>query len=118
MPKTILQNLVFAIFCFSSTLAISAEEGVASYYSDVFQGRKTASGKLYDRNELTAAHKTLAFGTKVKITDLKNDKSVVVTITDRGPQSKKRMIDLSYAAAKKIGLINAGISKVKLEVIK
>ncbi|MCK5355125.1 MAG: septal ring lytic transglycosylase RlpA family protein [Methyloprofundus sp.] len=117
MLKTILRSLVFSIFCLSSSLAIAAEEGIASYYSDVFQGKKTASGKLYDRNKLTAAHKTLAFGTKVKITDLKNNKSVVVTITDRGPRSKKRMIDLSYAAAKKIGLINAGISKVRMDVI-
>ena len=118
MLKIILQSLVFAIFCFSSTLAIAAEEGIASYYSDIFQGKKTASGKLYDRNKLTAAHKTLAFGTKVKITDLKNNKSVVVTITDRGPYSKKRMVDLSYAAAQKIDLINAGISKVRMELIK
>ena len=117
MSKTILRSLVFFIFCLSSTLSIAAEEGVASYYSDVFQGKKTASGKLYDRNKLTAAHKTLAFGTKVKITDLKNNQSVIVTITDRGPHSKKRMVDLSYAAAEKIGLIKAGLSKVKMEVI-
>ena len=117
MLKTILQSLVFTILCFSSTLAIAAEEGIASYYSDVFQGKKTASGEPYDKNKLTAAHKTLAFGTKVKITDLKNNKSVIVTITDRGPHSKKRMVDLSYAAAEEIGLVKAGLSKVRLEVI-
>ena len=117
MSKTILRSLVFFIFCLTSTLSIAAEEGIASYYSDVFQGKKTASGSVYDRNKLTAAHKKLPFGTKVKITDLKNNKSVIVTITDRGPYSKKRMVDLSYAAAKEIDLIKAGISKVKLEII-
>jgi rare lipoprotein A len=117
MLNTILRLLVFFIFCLTSTLTIAAEEGIASFYSDVFQGKKTASGELYDRNKLTAAHKTLAFGTKVKITDLENGKSVIVTITDRGPQSKKRMVDLSYAAAEKIGLIDAGLSKVRLELI-
>ena len=117
MSKTILRSLVFFIFCLSSSLSIAAEEGIASYYSDVFQGKKTAGGSTYDRNKLTAAHKTLPFGTKVKITDLKNDKSVIVTITDRGPYSKKRMVDISYAAAEKIGLINAGISKVRMEII-
>ncbi len=117
MSKIILQSLVFLIFCLSSTFSIADEEGIASYYSDVFQGRKTASGSIYDRNKLTAAHKTLPYGTKVKITDLKNNKSVIVTITDRGPHSKKRMVDLSYAAAEKIGLIKAGISNVRMEII-
>ena len=117
MSKIILRSLVFFIFCLTSTLALAAEEGIASYYSDVFQGKKTASGELYDKNKLTAAHNTLAFGTKVKITDLKNNKSVIVTITDRGPHSEKRMVDLSYAAAEKIGLVKAGLSKVRLEVI-
>ena len=117
MSKNLFRSLVFFILCFTSTLSIAAEEGIASYYSDVFQGKKTASGELYDRNKLTGAHKTLAFGTKVKITDLENGKSVIVIITDRGPQSKKRMVDLSYAAAEQIDLINAGISKVRMEVI-
>ena len=117
MSTTILRSLVFFIFCFTSTLTLATEEGIASYYSDVFQGKKTASGSIYDRNKLTAAHKTLTFGTKVKITDLKNNKSVIVTITDRGPHSKKRMIDLSYAAAEEIGLVKAGLSKVRMEVI-
>jgi len=118
MLKISLRSLLFSILCMSFSLAFAAEEGVASYYSDVFQGKKTASGSVYDRNKLTAAHNNLPFGTKVKITDLKNNKSVIVTITDRGPYSKKRMVDLSYAAAKEIDLIKAGISKVKLEIIK
>jgi rare lipoprotein A len=116
MLKTTLQSLIFFMLCFTSTLTL-AEEGIAAYYSDVFQGKKTASGELYDRNGLTAAHKTLAFGTVVKVTDLENDKSVTVTITDRGPYSKNRIIDLSYAAAEEIGLIKAGISKVRIETL-
>ena len=117
MSKTILQSLAFSVLCLSSTLSMAAEEGIASYYSDVFQGKKTASGALYDKNKLTSAHRTLAFGTKIKVTDLKNNKSVIVTINDRGPHSKKRILDLSYAAAEKIDLINAGLSKVRIEVI-
>ncbi len=97
---------------------MSAEEGVAAYYSNKFQGKKMVNGKPYDKNKLTAAHKTLPLGTKVKVTDLKNSKSVTVTITDRGPHSKNRIIDLSYAAAKKIGLIRAGLSRVKLDLVK
>ncbi len=117
MSKTKFRGLLFLIFLFNSALSIASEEGLAAYYSDVFQGKKTASGELYDRNGLTAAHKTLAFGTRVKVTDLGNDKSVTVTITDRGPYSKKRIIDLSYAAAEEIDLINAGISRVRIEIL-
>ncbi len=117
MSKTILRSLFFTLLSLVSIQPLAAEEGIAAYYSDVFQGRKTASGKLYNRNKLTAAHKTLAFGTQVKVTDLKNNKFVIVTITDRGPYSNKRIIDLSYAAAKEIDLIKAGISRVKLETI-
>jgi len=95
----------------------AAEEGTASYYSNALHGRKTASGKLYDKNQLTAAHKTLAFGTKIKVTDLRNNKSVIVTVTDRGPYTKKRIIDLSYAAAKEIDLLKAGLSQVRLNII-
>ncbi|NOQ64146.1 MAG: septal ring lytic transglycosylase RlpA family protein [Methyloprofundus sp.] len=118
MSKIMLRSFVFLIFCLSSSLSMAAEEGIASYYSDVFQGKKTASGEKYDKNKLTSSHKTLPFGTKVKVTDLKNNKSVIVTVNDRGPFSKKRIIDLSRAAAQKIGLIDAGISRVRLDIIK
>ncbi|NOQ16456.1 MAG: septal ring lytic transglycosylase RlpA family protein [Methyloprofundus sp.] len=110
--------LIFASLCAISSQSIAAEEGIASYYADKYHGRKTASGALYDKNKMTAAHRTLKFGTKVKVTDLKNNKSVVVTVNDRGPYSKKRIIDLSYVAAKKIGLIKAGLSKVRVEIVK
>lgn len=96
---------------------MAAEEGIAAYYSDVFHGKKTASGKIYNKNGLTAAHKTLPFDTLVRVTDLTNNKSVIVTITDRGPYSDKRIIDLSRAAAEEIDLIQRGIGPVRLEII-
>lgn len=120
MSKTSLHHLVSFIIFFSAiftTQSVIAEEGIAAYYSDVFQGKKTASGDIYDKNKLTAAHKTLPYGTRVKVTRFENDKSVIVTITDRGPYTKKRIIDLSYAAAQEIDLIKAGISLVRLEIL-
>ncbi len=94
-----------------------AEIGIASYYADIFHGKPTASGEPYDRDAFTAAHPTLAFGTRVRVTEVANGKSVIVTINDRGPHTKSRVIDLSYAAAESIGLVIAGISKVKVESI-
>lgn len=100
-----------------STQVMAQEIGLASYYSSQFHGRKTANGELYNKDKYTAAHRTLAFGTIVRVTNLRNDKSVVVKITDRGPHRRSRIIDLSYIAAEDIGLIHHGVSKVKLEVI-
>jgi rare lipoprotein A len=91
--------------------------GLASWYGIRFQGKKTASGRLFDMHEFTAAHKFLPFGTIVKVVNLRNGKEVIVNIIDRGPFSKKRIIDLSHAAAKSIGLVKKGIAKVKIEVI-
>ncbi|MDM8559599.1 septal ring lytic transglycosylase RlpA family protein [Candidatus Parabeggiatoa sp. HSG14] len=92
-------------------------KGEASYYADSLHGRRTASGKPYNKNKFTAAHKTLPFGTRVRITYLKTKKSVEVVINDRGPFYKKRIIDLSRKAAEQIGLIRAGHGKVKIEVM-
>ena len=92
------------------------QEGEASYYADSLSGNKTASGEPYDKNAMTAAHRTLPFGTKVKVTYLKTGQSVDVVINDRGPHVKSRIIDLSGAAAEKIGLIDAGHGKVRVEV--
>lgn len=94
------------------------EEGKASYYSNKLHGRKMANGQPYNRNRLTAAHRTLPFGTKVKVTNLQTNKSVKVKITDRGPFVKGRVVDLSEAAAKRLGYINAGIVPVKMKVVK
>jgi len=88
--------------------------GIASWYGPGFAGRKTACGERYKPMGLTAAHKTLPFGTAVKVTNLENDSSVIVTINDRGPFVRGRIIDLSKGAAKKIGLIATGTAKVKV----
>lgn len=98
--------------------AQSAEEGVANFYSDKFQGKKMASGEVYDKAKLTASHKTLALGTKVKVTNLDNGKSAVVTINDRMRKSNPAVIDVSRQAAEDLGFIKSGKAKVKLEVEK
>ena len=92
--------------------------GEASYYGEEFHGRNTASGEIFNKWDYTCAHKKLPFNTKVKVTNLKNQKSVVVRVNDRGPFVKGRIIDLSFAAAKKIGMVKQGVVKVKIEVIR
>ncbi len=91
--------------------------GLASYYGKKFHGKKMANGKPFNMYAFTCAHPTLPFGTKVKVTNLENGKWVIVTVTDRGPYVKNRIIDLSYAAAKEIGMIKDGVVKVKVEVV-
>jgi len=93
------------------------QSGIASYYHDRFQGRKTASGARYNKNTLSAAHKTLPLGTRVEVTNPHNGKRVVVRINDRGPYVKGRVIDLSRAAARKNGLIKKGVTRVKIKVL-
>ncbi|MFZ5515886.1 MAG: septal ring lytic transglycosylase RlpA family protein [Candidatus Zhuqueibacterota bacterium] len=94
------------------------QTGKASYYGDKFQGRKTASGELYDREKMTAAHRTLPFGTICRVTNVLNGKSVEVRVNDRGPFSKNRVIDVSYRAMSELDGIHAGLIEVKVEVIK
>lgn len=94
------------------------QTGMASYYGGSWHGKKTANGEIFNENSLTAAHKTLPFGTRVKVTNLDNGKSVVVRINNRGPYSKGRVIDLSKAAFSKIASISKGVTRVKLEVAK
>ena len=94
------------------------QSGNASYYADKFDGRKTASGTIYRSGQRTAAHNTLPFGTVVKVTNPRNHRSVKVTVTDRGPHAKGRIIDLSKKAARKIGIIDAGVAPVQLKVVK
>jgi len=93
------------------------EEGMASYYAEEFNGRKTSNGEVFDMNDLTAAHRSLPFQTKVKVTNLDNGRSVVVRINDRGPFIEGRIIDLSLAGAKAIGMIGTGTAQVRLEVV-
>ena len=90
-------------------------KGVASFYSNKLHGRKTASGEKYNKNKLTAAHRNLPFGTILKVTNLNNGKSVLVIVNDRGPYAKQRIIDLSYAAACKLNMIQDGVARVIIE---
>lgn len=92
--------------------------GEASYYADKFNGRTTASGEKFSNSKLTAAHRTLPFGTMVRVTYLKTGKSVTVRINDRGPQKKSRIIDLSRKAADQIGMTRDGVGQVRVEQIK
>ena len=95
----------------------AGEQGVASYYADSLNGNPTASGEPYDKDKLTAAHRSLSFGTRVKVTNLDNGKSVVVVINDRGPHVKSRVIDVSGSAAKELGLLDSGTASVELQVV-
>ena len=92
----------------------ATQEGIASWYGKEQQGTITASGERFDMHALTAAHRTLRFGTRVLVENLRNHKSVVVRITDRGPYARGRVIDLSYAAAKQLDMIDAGVVPVRL----
>lgn len=92
--------------------------GKASYYGDEFNGRATASGEIFDNREFTAAHKSLPFGTFVRVTNLSNNSSVVVKINDRGPFVSGRIIDLTKAAAEKLGMLQAGVIDVKIEILR
>jgi rare lipoprotein A len=102
----------------TSASSSTRETGQASYYANKFKGRKTASGELYDPDKFTAAHRTLPFGTMVRVMNLDNKKIVTVRINDRGPHVKSRIIDLSYAAAEKLDIIRKGIGEVAIEVAK
>jgi peptidoglycan lytic transglycosylase len=97
---------------------LETEIGVASYYADKYNGRQTASGEIYNMNGISAAHPSFSMGTIVKITNLSNDLSIILKINDRMPDFKNRVIDLSLGAAQKLGMIQSGIAKVKIEVIK
>ncbi len=118
-----LKHIVFLIVVFiafsgkAQKVVLKTDTGVASYYAVKFHGRKTASGEIFHKDSLTAAHKTLPFGTRVRVTNLKNNKSVIVKVNDRGMQGKKRIIDLSQAAAKELNMIGSGLIKVKVEVL-
>lgn len=92
--------------------------GYASYYADDFDGKKTANGETFNMYELTAAHKTYPFNTMIRVTNLSNGKTVIVRINDRGPVPEDRIIDLSLGAAMQLDMLNSGVQKVQLDVIK
>jgi rare lipoprotein A len=126
MKKTL---LAIILGCLTSSISIAeitssdkakvikVLEGKASYYYGKWIGRKTANGEIYRRHDITAAHKTLPFNTKVRVTNQRNDKSVIVRINNRGPFIKGRILDLSLAAAQQIGMTKAGVVPVKAEVL-
>jgi rare lipoprotein A len=118
--KHILINSTFLLSIFLLTTACSkhpknVEVGEASWYGKKYHGRQTANGETYNMYDFTAAHKTLPFNTKVKVTNLKNNRSVIVRINDRGPFVRGRIIDLSYAAAQELDFLNDGVVKVRVE---
>lgn len=94
------------------------ETGLAAVYSNRLPGRTTASGQVYDRTQLTAAHKTLPFGTEVKVTNARNGRSVVLRVTDRGPVQVGRILDISPAAARQLGMSPLSMREVTLEIVK
>jgi len=107
-------GFIVCLFWMLSSSAIAGEVGYASFYKD---GRRTANGEKFIPGGMTAAHRSLPFGTKVRITNLRTQKSVVVRINDRGPFAKRRMIDLSLGAASAIGLVRQGIAKVEMVIL-
>lgn len=111
--KKIILLLSVATISFLGSYSYGQQKVKASYYANKFHGRKTASGKIYHKDSLTCAHKTLPFGTILKVRNPRNNKEVYVKVTDRGPFIKGRTIDLSLAAAKKIGMINQGVATVE-----
>ena len=92
----------------------TASQGLASFYSE---GARTASGEKFNANELTAAHPTLPFGTKLRVTNVSNGQSVTVRVNDRGPYVPGRVVDVSYSAARTLGMVGGGVAKVKLDVV-
>ncbi|QKG58568.1 septal ring lytic transglycosylase RlpA family protein [Hymenobacter sp. BRD128] len=111
---------LFAIGLASCGTSKSAftESGQGSYYADKFNGRATTSGEIYRPGRLTAAHNTLPFGTKIKVTNTRNGHSVTVVVNDRGPHAKGRIVDVSKRAARKLDLIDAGVVPVKIKVLR
>lgn len=100
------------------TNAVAQEKGIASYYGLKAHGRKTSSGERHDAYGLVCAHKKHPMGTKLKVTNIKNGKSVVVRVNDRGPYAKGWVVDLSWQAAKEIGILAQGVAKVIVEVVR
>jgi len=110
------KQIFFCLFFISllTSCGYATRKGLASYYADSYEGKTTANGEIYRQGKITAAHKTLPFGTKVEVTNLSNNKSVVVRINDRGPYIRGRIIDLTKAAAKEIDMVGTGVAKVKI----
>lgn len=115
MTKKITNFLLLLLFIMagSSTFAQEPLTGKASYYANKFHGRRTSDGSIYHRDSMTCAHRTLPFGTILKVRNVKNGKEVIVKVNDRGPFCKGRIVDLSYAAARELGIIASGVASVE-----
>ncbi|HKI01610.1 MAG TPA: septal ring lytic transglycosylase RlpA family protein [Thermoanaerobaculia bacterium] len=100
-----------------TSLGVPIERGIASWYGPRFHGRKTASGERYNMNDLTAAHPSLPFGTKLGVRNTRTGREVLVRVNDRGPFARNRVIDLSYAAAREVGVVAAGTASVELYLV-
>lgn len=117
--KTTIITLFTALVSLSFVPASAqTQTGIASYYGNQFHGRRTSSGEIYHRDSLTCAHRTLPFGTLLKVRNTKNGREVVVKVTDRGPFRRGGVVDLSMAAAKEIGMVSSGIVRVEVEQVK
>lgn len=125
--KNIFLLFLMIIMTFALTMSFSKikvepsievyEQGRASYYGFQFLGRKTACGDIFTEHEYTCAHKYLPFGTKIKVTNVDNNRSVIVRVNDRGPFVKGRIVDLSIQSAKELGLIQSGVANVQVEIV-
>lgn len=115
--STVLLLAITLVTASWAAAAAAVEKGEASYYANSLHGNKTASGEPYDKNGMTAAHRTLPFGTRVKVTVVETGQSVELVINDRGPHVKGRIIDVSGAAASKLGLVKLGHAPVTVEVL-
>ena len=93
------------------------QSGIASWYGQEFQGNRTASGEVFDLNGLTAAHPTLPFGTTIRVTNLRNHRSILLRVNDRGPHLGKRLLDVSWRAAHRLGFVHSGTTRVRVEVV-
>lgn len=113
-----LKLLITTIMCIISSLAYADTCGKTSYYGNHHHGKKTASGQIFDKNRLTAAHKNLPFNTKINVTNKKTGKSIVVVVNDRGPYVKGRILDLSERAASELGFKRSGTASVCYTIIK
>jgi rare lipoprotein A len=114
----VISTLISGIAACGTSKSTFSQSGQGSYYADKFAGRPTASGAPYRPGKLTAAHNTLPFGTKIRVTNTRTGRSVKVVVNDRGPHVKGRIVDLSKKAAHKIGLTQAGVAPVHLKVVR
>ena len=111
-------HIVLLLIALQSTGGVwGQEEGLASYYHERFHGRKSSSGRIHDKDELVAAHRTYPFGTYLRVTNLDNMNTVIVCVTDRGPHRRKRIIDVSSSAAEILGFKKKGIARVRIEEV-